>query len=159
MWLDACLARLRHGTWFQQQQQQQCQHQCLAAHSHCAVALKDSCAPFTCAHHLCPSRSWQPILCIRPTCVSCAHVQEMLSDANPMVVANAIAALSEIQEQGGQEVLQITPHTLFKLLAALNECTEWGQVRMRMPTSHRATLVAAGVPCACAWMLLVSYSG
>lgn len=27
-----------------------------------------------------------------------------------------------------QEVLQITPHTLFKLLAALNECTEWGQV-------------------------------
>ena len=45
-----------------------------------------------------------------------------------MVVANAIAALSEIQEQGGQEVLQITPHTLFKLLAALNECTEWGQV-------------------------------
>jgi len=52
----------------------------------------------------------------------------MLSDANPMVVANAIAALSEIQELGGQEVLQITPHTLFKLLAALNECTEWGQV-------------------------------
>lgn len=27
-----------------------------------------------------------------------------------------------------QEVLQVTPHTLFKLLAALNECTEWGQV-------------------------------
>ena len=28
--------------------------------------------------------------------------QDMLSDANPMVVANAIAALSEIQELGGQ---------------------------------------------------------
>ena len=69
----------------------------------------------------------------------------MLSDANPMVVANAIAALSEIQEQGGQEVLQITPHTLFKLLAALNECTEWGQVRCHTwslelaPGSNRRT--------------------
>jgi AP-1 complex subunit beta-1 len=60
----------------------------------------------------------------------------MLSDANPMVVANAIAALSEIQEQGGQEVLQITPHTLFKLLAALNECTEWGQVRGQLPADQ-----------------------
>jgi AP-1 complex subunit beta-1 len=55
----------------------------------------------------------------------------MLSDANPMVVANAIAALQEIQDISGQEVLQITSHTLFKLLAALNECTEWGQVRGR----------------------------
>jgi AP-1 complex subunit beta-1 len=52
----------------------------------------------------------------------------MLSDANPMVVANAIAALQEVQEVSGKEVLQITSHTLFKLLAALNECTEWGQV-------------------------------
>eukprot|EP00877_Chromochloris_zofingiensis_P012411 jgi/Chrzof1/7423/Cz02g23050.t1 len=55
-------------------------------------------------------------------------LRDMLSDANPMVVANAIAALQEIQEIGGKEVLQITSHTLFKLLAALNECTEWGQV-------------------------------
>lgn len=55
----------------------------------------------------------------------------MLSDANPMVVANALAAMQEIQEVSGKEVLQITPHTLFKLLAALNECTEWGQVRMQ----------------------------
>lgn len=55
-------------------------------------------------------------------------LQDMLSDANPMVVANALAAMQEIQEVSGKEVLQITPHTLFKLLAALNECTEWGQV-------------------------------
>jgi AP-1 complex subunit beta-1 len=55
--------------------------------------------------------------------------QDMLSDANPMVVANALAALQEIQEISGKEVLQITSHMLFKLLAALNECTEWGQVR------------------------------
>jgi vesicle coat complex subunit len=56
-------------------------------------------------------------------------LQDMLSDANPMVVANALAALQEIQEISGKEVLQITSHMLFKLLAALNECTEWGQVR------------------------------
>lgn len=55
-------------------------------------------------------------------------LRDMLSDANPMVVANAIAALQEIGDISGKEALQITSHTLFKLLAALNECTEWGQV-------------------------------
>ena len=45
-----------------------------------------------------------------------------------MVVANALAALQEIQEISGKDMLQMTNHTLFKLLAALNECTEWGQV-------------------------------
>jgi vesicle coat complex subunit len=65
-----------------------------------------------------------------PACCWSHHLlQEMLSDANPMVVANALAALQEIQEISGKEVLQITSHMLFKLLAALNECTEWGQVR------------------------------
>ncbi|GFR45766.1 hypothetical protein Agub_g7219 [Astrephomene gubernaculifera] len=58
-------------------------------------------------------------------------LREMLSDANPMVVANALAALQEIQElasSGGKDLLQMTTQTLNKLLAALNECTEWGQV-------------------------------
>lgn len=54
--------------------------------------------------------------------------QEMLQDSNPMVVANAVAALSEIQELSGKEVFKITSTAVFKLLAALNECTEWGQV-------------------------------
>lgn len=53
----------------------------------------------------------------------------MLSDANPMVVANALAALQEIQEISGKDMLQLTQHTLNKLLTALNDCTEWGQVR------------------------------
>ena len=52
----------------------------------------------------------------------------MLSDANPMVVANALAALQEIHEVSGKDVLQITPGMLTKLLTALNDCTEWGQV-------------------------------
>ncbi len=45
-----------------------------------------------------------------------------------MVVANAVAALSEIQEISGKPMLHITSQSLFKLLRALNECTEWGQV-------------------------------
>lgn len=53
---------------------------------------------------------------------------DLISDANPTVVANAIAALSEIAETSGKDVLQITAPVLQKLLAALNECTEWGQV-------------------------------
>lgn len=48
----------------------------------------------------------------------------MISDSNPMVVANAVAALAEIQEGSSKNVFEITNHTLFKLLAALNECTE-----------------------------------
>lgn len=55
----------------------------------------------------------------------------MLSDANPMVVANALAALQEMQEISGKDMLQMTSHTLHKLLAAMNECTEWGQVGRR----------------------------
>jgi hypothetical protein len=52
----------------------------------------------------------------------------MIGDANPMVVANAVAALSEIQEVSGEPVFEINSASLFKLLRALNECTEWGQV-------------------------------
>ncbi|CAM6092286.1 unnamed protein product [Calypogeia fissa] len=55
-------------------------------------------------------------------------LKDMISDSNPMVVANAVAALAEIQEGTSKVIFEITNHTLFKLLAALNECTEWGQV-------------------------------
>lgn len=56
-------------------------------------------------------------------------LQDLLADSNPMVVANAVAALAEIHEVSGKDVFQITSQSLFKLLRALNECTEWGQVR------------------------------
>jgi len=52
----------------------------------------------------------------------------MVSDSNPAVVANAVAALVEIQPNTEKTVFKITASTLHKLLAALNECTEWGQV-------------------------------
>ncbi|OAY82029.1 Beta-adaptin-like protein C [Ananas comosus] len=45
-----------------------------------------------------------------------------------MVVANAVAALAEIQDNSARPIFEITSHTLSKLLTALNECTEWGQV-------------------------------
>ncbi len=46
----------------------------------------------------------------------------------PQVVANAVAALAEISEASNKDVFQINSNMLQKLLAALNECTEWGQV-------------------------------
>ena len=47
-----------------------------------------------------------------------------------MVVANAVAALSEINEASptGRPLIEMNAATINKLLTALNECTEWGQV-------------------------------
>ncbi|KAM3292604.1 hypothetical protein ACQJBY_036372 [Aegilops geniculata] len=55
-------------------------------------------------------------------------LKDLISDNNPMVVANAVAALAEIQDSSARPIFEITSHTLTKLLTALNECTEWGQV-------------------------------
>jgi vesicle coat complex subunit len=44
-------------------------------------------------------------------------------------VANAVAALSEISEQSPQiKIFDLNGPTINKLLTALNECSEWGQV-------------------------------
>lgn len=58
------------------------------------------------------------------------QLKDLLSDSNPMVVANAVAALSEINEasQSGHPLVEMNSPTINKLLTALNECTEWGQV-------------------------------
>ncbi|CAF3232656.1 unnamed protein product [Rotaria sp. Silwood2] len=56
-------------------------------------------------------------------------LKDLLSDSNPMVVANAVAALSEISEQSPQlNIFDLNGPTINKLLTALNECSEWGQV-------------------------------
>jgi len=52
----------------------------------------------------------------------------LVSDSNPTVVANAVAALTEIEEMSNKNIFSITTSNLSKLLAALNECTEWGRV-------------------------------
>ncbi|KAI3691801.1 hypothetical protein L6452_31603 [Arctium lappa] len=55
-------------------------------------------------------------------------LKDLISDNNPMVVANAVAALAEIQDNSSKPIFEITSTTLTKLLTAVNECTEWGQV-------------------------------
>ena len=56
-------------------------------------------------------------------------LKDMTGDANPMVVANAVSSLLEIQEsEGRSDLLVLDEMTVSRLLAALNECTEWGQI-------------------------------
>lgn len=57
-------------------------------------------------------------------------LRELVSDANPAVVANAVAALTEIASTSDKpdEVFEVTTTVLQKLLAAIGECSEWGQV-------------------------------
>ncbi|KAI7890496.1 adaptin N terminal region-domain-containing protein [Mucor mucedo] len=55
-------------------------------------------------------------------------VLEMVSDVNPMVVANAVIALTDINEASDKCIFEIDTNTSNKLLHALNECTEWGQI-------------------------------
>jgi AP-1 complex subunit beta-1 len=54
-------------------------------------------------------------------------LKDLLADSNPMVVANAVAALSEIAAVK-PSAFEIGEREMSKLLAAMNECTEWGQI-------------------------------
>lgn len=57
------------------------------------------------------------------------QLQNLISDANPMTVANAVVALSEIaQSSDNPSLLPLNSETVPRLLAALSECTEWGQI-------------------------------
>ncbi|KAM3358754.1 hypothetical protein P3S68_021687 [Capsicum galapagoense] len=55
-------------------------------------------------------------------------LKDLISDNNPMFVANIVAALAEMQESSSRPISEITSHTLSKLLTALNKCIEWGHV-------------------------------
>ncbi|GAA40362.2 AP-1 complex subunit beta-1 [Clonorchis sinensis] len=59
-------------------------------------------------------------------------LRDLLCDSNPMVVANAVASISEILESTvsdqARSLLTFDGPVINKLLTALNECTEWGQV-------------------------------
>lgn len=52
----------------------------------------------------------------------------LLTDSNPMVVSNVIAALSDIQDTVGAEVFSIDEEVFGRLVLILGDCTEWGQV-------------------------------
>eukprot|EP00158_Paraphelidium_tribonemae_P006780 Partr_v1_DN27967_c1_g1_i4_m11886 putative Adaptor-related protein complex len=54
-------------------------------------------------------------------------LQDLLSDPNPMVVANSVAALLEIRSSS-RNTFSFNAAMLNKLSAALNDCTEWGQI-------------------------------
>ncbi|KAF9006995.1 adaptin N terminal region-domain-containing protein [Cyathus striatus] len=65
------------------------------------------------------------------------QLHEMISDSNPMVVANTVAALTDIHisatsqpstSSSDPSIFHITSSILSKLLIALNECSEWGRV-------------------------------
>ncbi|KAG1839308.1 adaptin N terminal region-domain-containing protein [Suillus subalutaceus] len=66
------------------------------------------------------------------------RLRDMISDSNPMVVANTVAALTDIHisatsnqpsdSTSDPAVFSITSTILNKLLIALNECSEWGRV-------------------------------
>ena len=51
----------------------------------------------------------------------------MISDGNGMVVSNAIAALTDIQNSRGK-IVNMNHEILHKLLNAIPECNEWGRV-------------------------------
>jgi AP-1 complex subunit beta-1 len=68
-----------------------------------------------------------PSLCIENGFLE--TLQEMIGDSNPMVVANSVTALAEINESAPEtRALVVTSQTLKKMLLALNECTEWGRI-------------------------------
>ncbi|KAJ8508822.1 hypothetical protein ONZ45_g8941 [Pleurotus djamor] len=65
------------------------------------------------------------------------QLHDMIADSNPMVVANTVAALSDIHDSATAQpssstsdpaLFNITSSILSKLLIALNECSEWGRV-------------------------------
>ncbi|CAE6421645.1 unnamed protein product [Rhizoctonia solani] len=57
-----------------------------------------------------------------------AMLRDLLKDTNPTVVANAVAALTEISERSDDISLKLSIEVANKLIAALNECSEWGQI-------------------------------
>ncbi|KAF8654093.1 hypothetical protein AX16_003626 [Volvariella volvacea WC 439] len=55
-------------------------------------------------------------------------LRDLLLDSNPTVVANAVAALSEIGDRQDGVIFKLNNTTANKLLAALGESSEWGQI-------------------------------
>ncbi|CAI2184550.1 10818_t:CDS:2 [Funneliformis geosporum] len=54
-------------------------------------------------------------------------LRDLLTDPNPTVVANSVAALTEISERSENISVKLNTTIAYKLVSALNECSEWGQ--------------------------------
>ncbi|ODV91185.1 hypothetical protein CANCADRAFT_25034 [Tortispora caseinolytica NRRL Y-17796] len=83
-----------------------------------------------------------PQTCIEDGFLS--SLQELITDPNAMVIANAVSALAEIQETNpSSEALVINSETISTLLTALNECSEWGRISLLSSLAHyKASSVA-----------------
>ena len=55
-------------------------------------------------------------------------LENLMNDGNAMVLSNTVVALAQISESKGTNIMNLTPHNVQKLLTALGECTEWGQI-------------------------------
>ncbi|KAG9125939.1 hypothetical protein FRC07_005517 [Ceratobasidium sp. 392] len=57
-----------------------------------------------------------------------AMLRDLLKDTNPTVVANAVAALTEISDRSDDISLKLSIEVANKLISALGESSEWGQI-------------------------------
>ncbi|KAK4703229.1 hypothetical protein P7C70_g2981, partial [Phenoliferia sp. Uapishka_3] len=57
-------------------------------------------------------------------------LRDLLGDANPTVVANAVAALTEISERSDNIQLRLNAVVAGRLVSAMGECSEWGQTSL-----------------------------
>lgn len=79
-----------------------------------------------------------PELCVERGFV--LQLRSLLDDSNPMVIANAVAALEEIQRRDpSTNAFEITGATVDQMLGALNECTEWGRIAILTAFSEYKT--------------------
>lgn len=72
-----------------------------------------------------------------------AALQDMVSDSNPMVISNAVAALGYIS-RSHPGVFALDASRVAKLLAAINECSEWSFIYSslsQVPLNSRSSSV------------------
>lgn len=58
------------------------------------------------------------------------NLRDLLADSNPTVVANAVAALTEISERSDNIHLRLNYTVANRLVIAMGECSEWGQTNI-----------------------------
>ena len=80
------------------------------------------------------------------------QLKTMLDDGNATVLSSAIAALSEISLLSGIDYLKINSKILKKMLTALNDANEWGQIYIldslmnyKKTKSHKSEMIIEAV--------------
>lgn len=57
-----------------------------------------------------------------------SNLRDLLADSNASVIANAVASLTEITDKSDTITLKLNLTIANKLLSAVGECSEWGQI-------------------------------